>query len=67
MKIDQSLKSQALKAAFPFGGFALEFQKPILDELAGEGLVEITCYDTVECGYGYVLTSKGKTARNELM
>lgn len=56
----QELRELAIKSAYPFGGFALEHHKYILDELEAEGLIEINCRE--DDGYGYSLTPGGKKA-----
>lgn len=58
------LERQAILAAYPFGGHALEFQLPVLESLENKGLIEINCI-TIG-GFGYCLTSEGKAAYKEL-
>lgn len=55
----RDLRRQALIAAYPFGGHALAFQRPVIEALEAERLVKITCTDMH--GIGYVLTQAGKT------
>ena len=59
-----NLERQAILAAYPFGGSALEFQLPVLEGLESKGLVEILC--TSLDGYGYGLTCEGKKVYKEL-
>jgi hypothetical protein len=60
MTSNKELRKQAIKAAYPFGGFAMTEHKPLLDELEAEGLIEINCRE--DDGYGYNLTPGGKKA-----
>lgn len=53
----RDLRHQALMAAYPLGGHALAFQRPVIEALEAEGLVDITCTDMH--GIRYVLTRAG--------
>ena len=54
------LKQQAIKEAHPFGGSCLPSYRFVIDQLATEGFVEITCYSPLDNSVGYILTPKGR-------
>ena len=59
---NQSLRTQAIKAAHPFGGCALLFQEDVIRDLEADGLVEVVSYNPCDSSLNYVLTPKGKIA-----
>jgi len=66
MTISEALEAQAIKAAYPLGGHALAFQRPVIDALVARGLVEVNCEDA-DGAMGYSLTPAGKVYRLELI
>lgn len=61
-----SLFRQAVAAAYPFGGYALPFQEPVLDALVAKGRVEILCRDPLDGGVGCGLTERGRKLARRL-
>jgi len=63
--ISEALEAQAIKAAYPLGGHALGFQRPVIDALVERGMVEIANVDE-DGGVGYNLTHAGKALYHKL-
>lgn len=55
-----NLARSALVAAYPMGATALDFQRPVIDMLAGMGLVKLGSFDCMAMAWDYTLTPAGR-------